>query len=129
MPTIKGTGKPGELIFIYDNGRGCGGTTVDANGNGSVRIQANSPLTNGVHDIKAYAMNSAHVWSAASNDYGLYVASRGLPNPLRQFHRLTNIRSRRHGQEELLGVIRNGEPVDKRLQSFARDAFAARQFF
>jgi hypothetical protein len=63
----------GELIFIYHNGRGRGGTTVDANGNGSIRIQANSPLTNGVHDIKAYAMNSAHVWSAASNDWFIVV--------------------------------------------------------
>jgi large repetitive protein len=73
MPTIKGTGKPGELIYLYDNGRGCGDTIVDANGKWSIQIQSGSPLTNAVHDLTAYAKNSAGVWSLVSNHWSITV--------------------------------------------------------
>jgi hypothetical protein len=79
MPTIKGTGKAGELIYLYDNGRGCGGVYVDANGNWSIQIKSNSPLTNAEHHFTADAQNSAGVWSLRSNDWTITVDA-GTPD-------------------------------------------------
>ena len=54
--------------------------------------------------------------------------ARELLDTFCQFHGFTHIRTRRHGEKQVLRVIRNSESFDKRLQAFARDAFTARQF-
>ena len=54
--------------------------------------------------------------------------ARELLDTFCQFHGFTHIRTRRHGEKQVLCIIGNSESFDKRLQAFARDAFTARQF-
>jgi hypothetical protein len=82
MPTINGTGKPGELVYLYDGTRGCGDTIIDANGNWSIQIKSNAPLTNAEHHITAYAKNSAGVWSLVSNDWAVTVDTHTPSKPI-----------------------------------------------
>jgi len=66
-PTIVGTGIPGDLIYIYQNGMNCGGTWVDADGNWSLKIAV--ALTDGLHDITATQFVMGGQLSGLSNHW------------------------------------------------------------
>jgi hypothetical protein len=50
-PTISGTGVAGNTVYIYENGRGCGGVVVDATGHWSLKITG--AMSEGQHVMTA----------------------------------------------------------------------------
>jgi large repetitive protein len=50
-PTISGTGVAGNTVYIYENGRGCGGVVVDATGHWSLKITG--AMSEGQHAMTA----------------------------------------------------------------------------
>jgi large repetitive protein len=69
-PTISGTGTPGALIQIYQNGDGCGGVYVDSTGHWSLTITG--PMSNGSHKMTAKQIVSGQT-SADSNGWTITI--------------------------------------------------------
>ncbi|QIN60592.1 Bacterial Ig domain protein [Caballeronia sp. SBC1] len=72
-PTVSGTGIPGDIIYLYQNGSGCGGTTVGANGTWSVKIPGD--LSAGWHAFTATQFAPGQSESVASNSWYVSVAA------------------------------------------------------
>ncbi|WP_165987213.1 Ig-like domain-containing protein [Caballeronia sp. SBC1] len=70
-PTISGTGIPGNTVYVYQNGVGCGDTKVGADGKWSIKIPG--ALSNGVHDMTATQFAPGQPESVASNHWSITV--------------------------------------------------------
>jgi hypothetical protein len=73
QPTISGTGIPGNTVYIYQNGVGCGDTKVLANGTWSLKIPG--AMSTGVHDMTATQFAAGQTASASSNHWSITVSS------------------------------------------------------
>jgi hypothetical protein len=72
-PTVSGTGVAGDTVYLYQNGSGCGQTTVGSDGKWSIKISG--ALSTGVHDFTATQFGSGQSESAASNHWSVTVGS------------------------------------------------------
>jgi hypothetical protein len=78
-PTIMGTGEPGAVVTLTDNGVVIGMVTVGANGTWSFPVA--TPLADGPHDLSATETDPAGNLSAPSAPYPLSVEPGAPPAP------------------------------------------------
>ncbi|CAN7196949.1 Ig-like domain-containing protein [Caballeronia sp. LjRoot31] len=71
QPTISGTGVVGDTVYIFQNGAGCGSTTVDTTGHWSVKVPA--AMTDGAHIMTATQFASGQAQSVASNSWTITI--------------------------------------------------------
>ena len=65
-PVLSGTGKPGDIILVLDNGGYIGEVTVGANGTWTFKPDPSEPLGEGAHSITLLDFNTAGVFSNES---------------------------------------------------------------
>jgi hypothetical protein len=70
-PTISGTGVPGDTVYIFQNGSGCGDTKVDATGHWTLRLP--NAMSDGLHVMTATQFVSSSSQSPASNSWTITV--------------------------------------------------------
>jgi large repetitive protein len=70
-PTLKGTGRAGDVVTVYDGTDAIGSATVDGSGHWSLQIS--TARTDGKHDLLAKAKSPAGVTSDASNVWTIMV--------------------------------------------------------
>jgi nucleoid-associated protein YgaU len=73
QPTVSGTGIPGNTVWLYQNGVGCGDTKVLANGTWSIKLVG--PMSQGVHDMTATQFAAGQAQSAVSNHWSITIDS------------------------------------------------------
>ena len=70
-PQTIGTGKPGDVVTLFDGSHAVGSASVDSGGKWSITPAI--AMFDGAHDIYAVASNAAGIQSAASNHAGISV--------------------------------------------------------
>jgi hypothetical protein len=71
QPTVSGTGIPGNTVWLFQNGVGCGDTKVLANGTWSIKLSG--PMSAGVHDMTATQFAAGQPQSVASNHWSITI--------------------------------------------------------
>ena len=79
-PTLKGTGEPGALVKVYDNGQFIGNATVDPTGKWS--LTPNTPLADGPHSITATGTDAAGNTSAPTAAIPFTVDTSAVVDPV-----------------------------------------------
>lgn len=79
-PTVMGTGEPGAIVTVYNNGTIVGSTTVLADS--TWRFTPDTPLTNGIYAFRARQADPAGNRSALSNTYTVTINAVTLIRPV-----------------------------------------------
>ncbi|HJS06642.1 MAG TPA: Ig-like domain-containing protein, partial [Pirellulales bacterium] len=117
-PALTGTGTPGSVVTIYDDGKAIGSTTVD--GNGSWTVTPSDPLTDGKHDLTAVTTDPDGNVSPPSPPFVVDVDTGTTPPPaLVRPEPATDV-AVVDDQGPVVGMVTNGQTTDDATPSRSR---------